>query len=107
MRKLLVPTALVALCQILARHTYARSHPPTDPYRPSILAQEPKKWSWQGSCQVICSDGSCKIVCGYGIVSGNTKLEAQFEAEKALSAEAGRKGVVVGGSIKVTVGGGF
>lgn len=73
----------------------------------SLAHADKKKFSWEGSCEVKCSDGSCRVVCGSGVVYGNSEFEARLQAEASLRSQAGSQGVVKEGSIKLTIRGGF
>jgi hypothetical protein len=105
MRRILLTLAVLA---VVGAPAIATSKPewPTEHLQQSSAAEK-KKFSWEGSCEVKCTDGSCKVVCGGGIVYGNSEFEARLQAEASLRQQAGSQGIVKEGSIRLTVRGGF
>ena len=100
MKKLLAPLALAALCYLAP----AGECSPTDPHGPCFLTAAAKKpFNWEGSCQISCADGQCRLACSSGVVYASNDFEARLEAEARLRQQAGSQGIVVEGSIRLTV----
>ena len=59
------------------------------------------KFHWEGQCQVRCENGECRSVCTSVIVFARTLREAQIKARADFEVEAGTRGQIVSGTVKV------
>lgn len=62
-----------------------------------------REFSWDGSCQIICSNGSCQYFCRSGIIWGTNSQDAQNSARLQFELEA-RSAGQISGSVNIRIG---
>jgi hypothetical protein len=68
-----------------------------------VVAHSPHKFSWDGKCEIKCADNQCRLVCSSGLLYATSEVEARAQAEATLRSQANGQGVVVEGTVSVSV----
>jgi hypothetical protein len=102
MKPLIAILAIPSLCAAVAGPPAVADRPSSDPHGTFLLTAQ-AKYSYEGSCEIKCADGQCRLVCSSGFVYAGSDFEARLQAESSLRSQANGQGVVVEGTLRLTV----